>query len=178
MPSDLPWSLGGDEWNLLFLEHHSFALDRGWKYFLYATRKQSMQSKLIRFIICLVDQNKHFWEDWSGGVPFRLHCFDPFPMPSLCSLKLEGERNCSANGGHLASVTSQRTQDYLVAKNSTVWIGGHLIHGVIFNLCPKTVRGSFYQLSTSLLEHCSKCREQTFQEQMLITRVCGDMGPW
>ena len=167
MPSDLPWSLGGDEWNLLFLEHHSFALDRGWE-----CKKKTVhwfQAKQINKIHYLVGRSKFwegkiniFWQIDQQGFLFRLKCFDSFTTLSQCSLKIEGERNCSANGGHLASVTSQRTQDYLVARNSTVWIGGHLIYGVIFNLNPMS----------------SINWAQTFQELMLITRVCGYMGPW
>ena len=102
----------------------------------FICNKKTVHAKQIDKVHYLFGRSK---KNISGKIDqegFLFDCFDPFPMPSLCSLKLEGERNCSANGGHLASVTSQRTQDYLVARNSTVWIGGHLIHGVIFNLSP------------------------------------------
>ena len=51
----------------------------------------------------------------------------------------EGDRKCSTLGGHLASVTGQRTQDYLVARNNTVWIGGtcmslYLLKNINFSL--------------------------------------------
>ena len=112
---------------------------------LYICPKETVEAKQIDKVHYLVGRSKFwegkiniFWQIDQQGFLFRLHCFDSFPTLSQCSLKIEGERNCSANGGHLASVTSQRTQDYLVARNSTVWIGGHLIYGVIFNLNPNS----------------------------------------
>ena len=50
----------------------------------------------------------------------------------ITTVFIEGEQKCSTYGGNLASVTDERTQDYLVARNNTVWIGG--IHLCIFSM--------------------------------------------